>query len=210
MDKPSTPKQKPTAEQELPAIEFVAQGSFSIHNPEIEKPSQVWRAAEFQLGEHRQLIHIDGVDAVRSHTLAMLEQAQHSVCIYSYDLEAWLYSHSCIQQTCKKLLIAHPKNTLRILVQDTSSITRQGHALLALCQRLSSRCSIRKVNLDYDYTDDNWLIADQCGLVLRSLKQPRQAMVHYHNPARVLQNQRLFDAMWDVSLTDINLRSMPL
>lgn len=109
MDKPSTPKQKPTAEQELPAIEFVAQGSFSIHNPEIEKPSQVWRAAEFQLGEHRQLIHIDGVDAVRSHTLAMLEQAQHSVCIYSYDLEAWLYSHSCIQQTCKKLLIAHPK-----------------------------------------------------------------------------------------------------
>lgn len=210
MVKPSTPDNRSLEEQELPAIEFVAQGSFSIFNPETATLSSTWQAADFQLGEHRELIHAEGVDAVRSHTLALLEQAQHSLCIYSYDLAAWLYNHSCIQQACSRLLTAHPKHSLRILLQDTSRITREGHALLVLCQRLSSRCSIRKVNFDYDHADANWLIADDCGVLIRTQQQPRHAMIHYHNPARVLQNQRLFDAMWEVSFSDINLRSMPL
>lgn len=51
MDKPGAPDQKQTAERELPAIEFVAQGSFTIHNPETGKPGLAWRAAEFQLSE---------------------------------------------------------------------------------------------------------------------------------------------------------------
>jgi len=197
-------------EQTLPPIEFVAQGSYSIHNPDNSQQGEAWQAAEFRLGAHHQLISADGAEAVRSHTLALLQQAQRSLCIYSYDLESWLYNHTCIQQACSTFLLASPKNTLRILVQDTTTITREGHTLLALCRRLSSRCSIRKVNLDYDHSDQHWLIVDDCGLLIRTTQHPYQGMVHYYNPARVLQNQRLFNAMWDVSRSDINLRSMPL
>ena len=212
MNKPSAPDNKPEddLDLELPAIEFVAQGSFSIHNPDNSGSTDPWLAANYQLGEHRELVKADGVDAVRSHTLALLQQAQHSLCIYSPDLEPWLYNHSCIAAACSTLLLAHPKKNLRILLRDTTRIAREGHVLLALSQRLSSRCSIRKVNTEYDYADDAWLIADNCGLLVRKAQQLTQAVVHYNDPARVQQNQRLFNAMWDVSDSDINLRSMPL
>lgn len=212
MQPPRTPdhKAQDTPEQALPPIDFVAQGSYPIHNPDTSSQGKTWQAADFRLGAHHQLISLDGVEDIRSHSLALLQQAQRSLCIYSYDLDSWLYNHSSIQQACSSFLLASPKNTLRMLVHDTTTMTREGHVLLALCRRLSSRCSIRKVNLDYDHSDPHWLIVDDCGLLTRTVQQPYQGMVHYYNPARVLQNQRLFNAMWDVSLSDVNLRSMPL
>ncbi|HHX35956.1 MAG TPA: histone acetyltransferase HPA2 [Gammaproteobacteria bacterium] len=212
MHKPSAPDNKPVDDQELelPAIEFVAQGSFSIHNPNTSRPSSSWEPADYLLGKQRELIKAHARDELRSHTLALLQQAQHSLCIYSPDLEHWLYNHSCIQQACSTLLLAHPKNSLRILLHDTSKIVREGHALLSLSHRLSSRCQIRKVNLEHEYSDDAWLIADDCGLLVRKAQQLSQGVVYYHDPARVQQSQRLFNAMWDVSHSDVNLRSMPL
>lgn len=212
MDKPRPATHTSSAEQtpDLPAIEFVAQGSFRIHNPDTSHPPSSWEPAPQQLGVDRELIKIDSSEAVRSHTLALMLQAQNSLCIYSADLEAELYNHACIVQACTELLLQHPKKTLRILLRDTSRITRDGHRLLTLSHRLSSRCQIRKVNLEHEYSDDAWLIADDCGLLIRKAQQLTQGVVYYHDPARVRQNQRLFNAMWDVSHSDVNLRSMPL
>jgi len=47
-------------------------------------------------------------------------------------------------------------------------------------------------------------------LLIRKAQQLTQGVVYYHDPARIRQNQRLFNAMWDVSHSDVNLRSMPL
>lgn len=212
MNKPSAPDSQSVDEQELelPAIEFVAQGTFSIHNPDTGSSPSAWSAAEYRLGEQRDLIRIEGIDALRSHSLALLQQAQSRLCIYSSDLEAWLYNHSCIQQACSAFLLAHPKNTLRILLRDTTRIARDGHTLLTLSHRLSSRCSIRKVNTAHDYAEDAWLIADDCGLLARKAEQLHKGVVYYHDPARVQQSQRVFNAMWDVSQSDVNLRSMPI
>ncbi len=212
MDNPNAPDSITVDEQELelPAIEFVAQGTFSIHNPDTNNTPSAWESADYKLGEQRDLIKADGMDAIRSHSLALLQQAQQHLCIYSPDLESWLYNHSCIQQACSKLLIGHPKNTLRILLRDTTRIARDGHALLSLSQRLSSRCSIHKVNPEYDYAEDAWLIADDCGLLVRKAEQLHKGAVYYNDPARTQQSQRFFNAMWDVSLNDVNLRSMPI
>ena len=213
MDKPSAPDSPAVDDPdlELPPIEFVAQGTFSIHNPDTTSSmSTAWQAAEYRLGEQRDLIQIDNMDAVRRHSLALLQQAQQHLCIYTPDLEAWLYNHSCIQQACSQLLLAHPKNTLRILLRDTSRIVRDGHTLLTLSHRLSSRCSIRKVNLEHDYAEEAWLVVDDCALLVRKAEQLHKGVVYYNDPARVQQSQRMFNAMWNVSQSDVNLRSMPL
>src|SRR5690554_8113985 len=117
MDKPNAPDSKAVDDKdlELPDIEFVAQGTFSIHNPETSSAPITWAAAEFKLGgEQRELIKAEDIDAVRSHTLSLLQQAQGSLCIYSPDLEPWLYNHSCIQQSCSEFLLDHPKNNISI------------------------------------------------------------------------------------------------
>lgn len=212
MHKPSAPDPRLDDQPacELPAIEFVAQGSFSIYNPDNSRPATAWQPAAQQPRQNTQPLRISGIASLRSHTLALIQQAQHNLCIYSSDLEPWLYNHSCIQHACTQLLLSNPRNSLRILLHDSSRISREGHRLLALSQRLSSRCHIRTVNLDHAYAQDFWLSADDCGLLVRQAQQLQTGMVYYHDPARALQNLRLFNAMWDVSRADINLRSMPL
>lgn len=213
MNKPSPTHDKssaPESPSELPLIEFVAQGSFSIHNPESSRNIQSWEAADFTLGQYTELIQADDMQAVRRHSLALMQQAQDSLCIYSTDLEPWLYNHNCILEACRTLLLKHPKKNLRILLLDSSRIVREGHVLLALSRRLSSRCSIRKVNVEHDYSPDAWLIADNCGALVRKAQHQHQAVVYYQHPARVREIQHAFNAMWDVSLSDVNLRSMTL
>lgn len=196
---------------ELEGIEFRSPGRFTIQNPSAV-PTQVepWRSAPFVLGENADPVPLYGRDDIRQHALAMIEQARRSLCIYTPDLEPWLYDHSSIQQACSRFLLAHPRNRLRILSGDSSRTLRQGHRLIALARRLTSNLQIRKRHPEYTVQTSAFLIADDCGLLFRP--EPEQYSGHalYCNPSRACQQQRQFDTAWDHSLSDPDLRSFLL
>ena len=90
---------------ELPAIEFQSPGRFAVHNPSSPSPNPDSPRAEpapFILGAHLALERFSLPEHGRAHALAMLQQAQRSLCIYSHDLEPWLYHHSSIQDACTR------------------------------------------------------------------------------------------------------------
>src|SRR5690606_29753028 len=99
---------------ELPAIDFHSPGRFAVHNPQAELAEPLpWEPAPFLLGESAELQRFSTPLEIRQHALALLQQATRTVCIYSPDLEPWLYHHGSIQQACARLLLAHPRNQLR-------------------------------------------------------------------------------------------------
>ena len=139
-----------------------------------------------------------------------MQQASRSLCLYSPDLEAWLYNHSSIQEACTRLLLRHPQNRLRILLRDSIRPVREGHRLLNLSRRLSSNLHIRLLNPDYPSPEQAFLLADQLGLLLRTEPALPAGHAHYNDPGRVRQLQAQFDQAWDTSLADPNLRSFLL
>ncbi|SDI16225.1 DUF7931 domain-containing protein [Pseudomonas panipatensis] len=204
------PEQDGTSD-ELPAIEFRSPGRFSVHNPAAETaPAQPWEPAPFKLGDDTSLQRFSLAEAARAHALALMQQAERSLCLFSPDLEPWLYNHSSIQDACTRLLLRHPQNRLRILLRDSSRATREGHRLLNLSRRLSSNCHIRLLNPDYPQEEHAFLLADQVGMLIRT--EPAQPGGHawYNNPGRVRQLQAQFNLAWDTSLSDPNLRSFLL
>lgn len=201
---------RPATSAELADIDFHSPGRFEISNPSAPPtgPEQ-WSPAPFLLGSSPAQTFNSAVEA-RQHALALIEQARRTLSIYTQDLEPWLYNHSSIQQACSNFLLAHPRNRLRILVSDSSRAVKQGHRLVTLARRLTSNLAIRKLHLDYPAQTCTFLIADDCGLLVRP--EPDQFAGHalYRDPGRARQRQRLFDNAWDHSLSDPDLRSFLL
>lgn len=146
----------------------------------------------------------------RAHALAMFQQARRSLCIYSADLDPWLYHHSSIQEACTRFLLASPKNRLRILVKDIGRAVKQGHRLLGLSRRLSSNLHIRLLHPDHPSEEVAFLLADDCGLLLRPEPEQCAGYALYQDPARVRLRQAQFDQAWQTSITSPDLRSFLL
>ena len=197
---------------ELPALDFHSPGRFAIHNPSAEtgEPAARPEPAPFILGQHEAMQAASSPELLRSHALALIDQARRSLCLYTPDLEAWLYDQRAIGDACSRFLRAHPRNRLRILLRDSSLAVRNGHRLLRLARQLPSNCQIRKLHPDYPADDLAYLLVDDCGLLLRSAPLLPAAQIHYQARARVRQLQRQFDQAWNTSLSDPNLRSFLL
>lgn len=192
-------------------IEFQSPGRFPINNPPAlpESPYE-WSAAPFTLGASATAQTFGEMSEARQHALALISQARRSLSIYTPDLEPWLYNHSSIQKACSRFLLAHPRNRLRILVGDSSHAIKQGHRLITLARRLTSSVQIRKHHPDMPVQTYSFLIADECGVLIRPNVDQMSGHALYRDPGRARQQQRLFSAAWDRSLPDPDLRSFLL
>ena len=201
----------PDEPSDLPAIEFQSPGRFDVHNPLPDFPeAERWEAAPFTLNQTTELQAFRTPDEARRHATALLQQARRALCLYSSDLEPWLYNHSSIQEACTRFLLAHPRNHLRILLRDSSRTVKEGHRLLNLSRRLSSNCQIRKLHPDYPNEECAFLIADDCGLLLRPELDQYAGHVRYRDVAQVRLRQAQFDQAWNTSTLDPDLRSFLL
>ena len=207
-DENAPPDEKQT---ELPAIDFQSPGRFSVHNPtSIRSILEQREPAPFRLGEHQPLQRFTSAEEAQAHALALLQQSRNSLCLYTPDLEPWLYNHSSVQDACTRFLLASPKNRLRILVRDVSRPVKQGHRLLNLAQRISSNLHIRRLNPDHPSEDIAYLLADARGLLLRAHPEDYAGYALYNDPGRVRLQQAQFDQAWDISVLDPDLRSFLL
>jgi len=192
-------------------IEFQSPGRFQIGNPAAQPAlQQEWQAAPFTLGVSTTVQAFDDMGEARKHALALIEQVRRSLSIYTPDLEPWLYNHSCIQKACSQFLRAHPRNRLRILVGDSSRAVKEGHRLVTLSRRLTSSLHIRRTHQDYQLQTSAFLVVDGCGMLIRPNADQFSGQALYRDPGRARQQLRLFDAAWDRSLPDPDMRSFLL
>jgi hypothetical protein len=196
---------------DLPAIEFESPGRFSVHNPPaLAADAALLEPAPFVLGQQRQTQHFANQHDARAHALALLQQAQRSLCIYSADFEPWLYHHSSMQAACTALLLANPRNQLRILLRDVSRAIKGGHRLLTLARKLPSNCQIRKLHPDYPSEEINFLLVDNCALLVRPEPSQYAGYACYQDPAKARLRQAQFEQAWNTSISDADLRSFLL
>ena len=194
---------------DLPAIDFQSPGRFAVQNPPnpLSLSSEPLEPAPCQHGSHVELQRFNRPEQAQAHALALLQQARFSLSLYTPDLEAWLYSHSSVQDACTKKLLASPKNRLRILVRDVGKPVRQRHRMLNLARRITSNLHIRRVNPDQPCDESAYLLADDRGLLLREQPEQYAGYALYNDPGRVRQRQAQFDQARKNKQTDPNIRS---
>ncbi|MBF7731496.1 DUF7931 domain-containing protein [Pseudomonas sp. N040] len=206
-----TPAPEDQPDNLLAPIEFESPGRFTVLNPPAaEVRPDTWQPAPCQLGETAELQRFDNPDGARAQALALLLQARRSLCLYTPDLESWLYNHAVVQDACRAFLLGKPHNRLRILLRDSSKAVRNGHRLLTLARRLSSNLQIRKLHPDYPAEAIAFVVADDRGLLLRPEPDQYAGYALYNDPGRARLRQAQFDQAWDCSTLDPDLRSFLL
>lgn len=193
---------------ELPPIEFVSPGSFSIHNPE-QQAKRYSTHLPYQLGEQRDLIEIDEEHAL-AHACHLVLQARRRLTISSPEQAMWLFHRRDFIDCCEQFIATHPKGSIRVLVNQVTADFTQGHSLSSLQHRFPSLCEIRKRHPDLAREPQVYLLADDSGILMFPQALQPQGFVRYHSPDQVRRWQASFDEHWSSSLSDQGLRRFTL
>ncbi|HWS27837.1 MAG TPA: GNAT family N-acetyltransferase, partial [Xanthomonadales bacterium] len=115
-----------------------------------------------------QRLSADRAGELRDALLALLGGARHEVCIYSRDLEPPLYEDAQVLEAIRKVALSGRRAQVRILLQDTSRVVREGHRMVDLAQRLSSIVHLRRVSHEDATYPSAYVLTDGGGYLFRT------------------------------------------
>ena len=163
-----------------------------------------------RLGEDQGPITLEGLRGNREAVQALIEQARHSVYIYTRDLEPPLYDDPAIERALSRLARGGRKSHVHIIVQDSTRSVKQGHRLITLAQRLTSYVQIRNPSRDHMDYNSAFLVADETALLRRNLADRYEGFVDFNDQVAAGELVRYFREVWEHGLPDPQLRRLDL
>ena len=156
-------------------------------------------------------VSIDSLTQAHELALQLVAQGRRNLWLYSRDLEPLLYGSPAMLEAIKRFAIEARGGELRILLQDPDAPLREGHGLIPLAQRLSSRIAIRvpQEEQDLQYAGA-FLLDDSGGYLFRPIGSRFEGTGNRHAPGRQRQLRDYFDQIWERSLPDPRLRQIHL
>ncbi|MBI2380108.1 MAG: hypothetical protein HYV16_05060 [Gammaproteobacteria bacterium] len=153
-----------------------------------------------QLGEDAGAIVFDSSEELSTHTLALLQQCNHQVQIFTHDLESRLYNRAEILDAFSRLARRSRLSRIEILVFEPGVAVREHNRLIELYRRMTEYIAIRQVHADYLQDPTAFALFDGKGIIYR----PQHALYHgyadYYALYEVLEKQKYFQEIWEKSV----------
>jgi len=164
----------------------------------------------FELGETGIQVPLGGRADNRLATLAMAQQAKRSLRIMTRDLDAPIYNTRDFTDAVTKLATRSKHSIIRILIQDSSNVVANGHRIVELAYRLSSKINLRKTCNEYQNHNEAFLIADDVGFIHRKIADRYEGIVNFKDSLQARNLAKFFDEVWEKSEPDPELRRLYL
>lgn len=140
--------------------------------------------------------------------LAVAGEARRSLVIFTRDLEPAIYDRTEFLDIVRRLAISSRFAGIRILLRDPTRAIKDGHRLVELARRLTSRVEIRRVHSDFSDLTEAFLVADEKAVLYRTLADRNEGIADLHDPVRARDKLRLFDTVWEKSEPEPELRQL--
>lgn len=144
----------------------------------------------------------------RRAALEIAKLARRQLAIFSRDLEPQVLDTPEMLAAVKQLALSGSQARVRILLIDSTRAIRDGHRLVGLARRLSSYVEIRRPHRDYLDLAEAFMIADEKGLLLRTLATRWEGIVDPSDPLQARERLKLFDEIWQRSHSDPETRQL--
>lgn len=129
----------------------------------------------------------------------IVAQALASIEIFSRDLDPFLFDREPFLNALSNLCHRNHKARVRCLVQDPTAPVKRNHRLIELARRLSSSIELRQPHPDYRHYNEAFLIADECGLIHRSLADQFEGTANFYAPVEAQRKLDFFTEVWERS-----------
>lgn len=196
------------------AIGFYEPFGFVAYGPEFQDagiPHQSMRLRfreNFILGKDAGKHRVDDLAAT---VAALASQSRHQLRIFSASLNPDIYDNDTVRSALSELARLHKSTEIRILVLRPEQLAGRGHRLLELQQRLSSSIFLRALPEDQaDQVDEEFLIADNAGLLVSSRSEVNHHWADFSNRPAALNYILQFDLLWNQAREDSRLRRLSL
>jgi hypothetical protein len=163
---------------------------------------------EYRLGVDHEELTLTSLDDNIAVVDALAGQAQRKLQLFTRDLEPRLYDREPFYQALRQLAISHRNVEIQILVMDSDRVVKEGHRLINLGRRLTTYMQFRKVAEDYRETSSSYLIVDERAFLYRNLAVQYEGIANFNSPYQAQEYARHFDAIWQHSSPDPNLRQL--
>ncbi len=147
----------------------------------------------------------DCSDAVKR----LLERAERELALFTQELEPLLYNHPEVCRRCFEIARGSRNGRIRLIAQSTRSAAAQGHCLIDLSQRLSSRVRIRTpATPELQAFRESWLIVDDHSMLRINNPERWEGSLILHDRRVVREQLEFFDAAWENSEPDQQTRRL--
>ncbi len=163
------------------------------------------------LGESSETLAISGLEELQRHSCNMAESCRRYLRIYSHGLNAEIYNQACFVEAVRQLVIRHANTRIHLLVADIGELARGGNRLVQLAQDMPSSLEIRKRAEEFNSDQRSYLLADECGYILRNLwNDLNNVRLDYNSPYKVRSLGDDFLRVWEQSEPDPALRRLSI
>jgi hypothetical protein len=140
----------------------------------------------------------------------VLEAASRELLFYAPRLDGRLIEDPGVQRRLQTFLLASPRHSLRVLVEDAAGLVRECPRLVALCRRLPSRCQLRIPSPQAEPLDEALYCADRHHALHRP---PTERTLYLHlagQPLKVAPLRQRVEALWDESRESEDFRQLTI
>ncbi|MCF1184169.1 hypothetical protein L0E83_12100 [Marichromatium gracile] len=140
--------------------------------------------------------------SIRDAAIALATQARRELLIFGPHLEPDLYDQPPLLEAIRRLALERPDLPVRILIKETRDALQQGHRLIELARRLTSRIAIRRSGEDDRARTDAFLVVDARGYVHRHHADGQRASTAAADAPEARRLRETFMQMWERSDSD--------
>lgn len=163
-----------------------------------------------QIGSTSTKLRLTEISEYRLACQHLAEQAHRSLFIFSYDLDASLFDQQPFIDAVKQLALQGRSNHIQILLQNNERVQREGHRLIELSRKLTSKIEIRHPHSDYIDTSENYIIADTTGYIRKRMHSGYEGEMDFNDPLVAKNLAEHFSVIWERSEPDSSLRRLYL
>jgi hypothetical protein len=166
--------------------------------------------SEYKLGETSAELQLESSDDNRAVALALARQARRGIDIFTRDLDRRVFDDRDFIEAIKHMAIGNSRALLRVIVQDSSRVAKQGHRLFHLGQEITSKIKFHKPGDEFLNNNETYMLVDGTGLLLRRQSERYRGSASFNDPQRVRELQAQFERAWEGSEPDPYLRRLTL
>jgi hypothetical protein len=161
---------------------------------------------QYRLGESKESLLCIGAEESQAVALALIQQADRFVDIFTHDLEPAMYDTDECHDALLEVARRGRFSRVRILIQEPVKVARRGHRLLELGRRLSSSIQMLRASERFQAISNSFLIVDKIGLLQRPYRDSYKAIANFSDPVLAKELSGQFENIWNEAEPDPYLR----
>lgn len=111
---------------------------------------------------------LDGITDFRTYSKQLITQSRRSIAILTRDLDALVYATPECVQHLSDFVRSSRNAQVQILIKDTQLVIENGHLLVRLAQRLSSKILVRKMTVEPNNKEMGFMLGDTDKLLYKN------------------------------------------